>query len=1016
MSIPNSNTAQVVPNPSQNQVFHYNGLPTLYFNNGLQTPVQYVVEQQNQHINRQPQNQNIQSTNENHENDSSKPLAVKEESELSKDNERNDHSDVFDTKIVQVFKDHNCTNEANGLENISEVPVSNEQRTPQLFAETPSFDETNTPVVHTGSYGARLSTSYNINKGANANSNGAQNSRSERVFISIYPTIFPQSTRDPFNETNKGISKLVASTQDLISNEDLLTINHAQEKEIYIQNDEILKPRYNRFTVKAKIGNIFDLEQADKDSEQVLQTSSNEYKFSSPIVVQDNNNFRSQITNNLVSTIVPYLDEGYELKSVKNTFNDYINDNQLQNSNDSYINVTPRPISQKYLAAITVGLRLVNSNDTDVLNTVDDHEGSDSEVISETIKSPVRERTIVEVQESVPLAITHINDVVVHEWDEGNNKNQHFKITKSQYDQYNDALESSRKIQENMNKQLYLYGSMKNYHEPGNNSNNDKNHNDELKESNDNLEPSENMQTEVEVRPTGDSNERNEYIYQNGFGEKIIQPIIIEKEVPVTKYIDRFIEKKVPYPERVEVIKEVEKQVQVPVHIHSVVEKPVEVTKYVDRPQPYPVEVPHHIPVEVKIPYPVETKVYVDRPVHIPYPVEKFIEKNVLHPVAVPTPVAVPYEVQVPVEKQVLYPVPVEKRVPVPVEVEKRVPYPVPYETKVPVPYPVETRVHVPVEKIVEKPVTITKYVDRPVHIGVPVPHPVAVPVPQPYPVDRIVEKRVPYPVSVDRIVEKKVEVPVQVPVDRIVEKIVEKPVVVTRYVDKPYPVEKRVPYPVEKIVEKRIPYPVQVPVEVKVPYPVEKIVERPVHVPYNMNYPDRYNYPIHLQQRYIPEQHKQGAHLPHVSAATINSQQIQQQQSNNLIPLYVKFKENKDNKINNQQVQSTAWGNLYASTYQYNNHTPGNHKISFNKTPALKKYINYMTNNNPYQYYGPPPVETASDWNKQNYLVEFKLRRTDRTPKVTNLRIEYGGFKPPLVPSTEVDLDGVPVKRDEES
>ncbi|XP_020712571.1 uncharacterized protein LOC101452690 [Ceratitis capitata] len=108
------------------------------------------------------------------------------------------------------------------------------------------------------------------------------------------------------------------------------------------------------------------------------------------------------------------------------------------------------------------------------------------------------------------------------------------------------------------------------------------------------------------------------------------------------------------------------------------------------------------------------------------------------------------------------------------------------------------------VEKIVERPVHVPypvhvpQYIDRPypvqeiveTHIPVPYPVPEPVPVPvhvekyidRPYPVEKIVEKRVPYPVEkvVEKIVEK--EIPIQV------EKVVEK------FVDRPVPIPIRVP------------------------------------------------------------------------------------------------------------------------------------------------------------------------------------------------------------------------------
>ncbi|XP_026324533.1 uncharacterized protein LOC113233599 [Hyposmocoma kahamanoa] len=821
--------------------------------------------------------------------DSSKPLK-KEEIKEQHD---------FTKSVVQVFKNHNCTDDVKNDETI------------KLFAQVPSKQGRNI----NGNFGARSTQRPLTYRGAINFKVGPprENARSEKYYYTTDST--PKSTIRSTTEDAR-FSKLVQSTQDLISNEDLLKINHAAEKFVNPNENDFIKPRprfqlraeqsrhYNdgyfnqylepagtprsRITVKAKIGKIVDSEiehiENNKSKEQILQAGANEFKFASPIIVQDTpyDNYKEQIVNNLVSTMVPYIENGYEIVGVRDSAEENLTNNnqEKEGSSENFVNVTPRPLGQKYLAPITVALRLLNSNDTETFNAIDDHETSDSE-ISEAIDKPKQhEKTVVEVQESVPVSITHINDVEVHthylEEGRANNKGP-LDYAKSLYNKYMDVLDSSKTR----------------YYSDEKNADNSKDH-----------DTSENMQTEVEVRPNNLDNDRKEYImdyndYESN-NHKIIQPIIIEKEVPVTKFVDRFIEKQIPYAEHVQV--PVDRPVAVPVPFEKIVERPVEVTRYVDK--PYPVEVPRPYPVEVKVPYPVEQKVFIDRPVHVPYPIEKLVEKQIFHQVPVPTPVAVPYEVQVPVEQQVLYPVPIETPVPVPYQVEK------------------------------------------------------------PVPVEKIVTKQVP------------------------------------------------VPYPVEKIVEKKVPYPVQVPVEVKVPYPVEKIIENPYAI-YNYGYGHGYgqgqgsqNHPHYLKY----DQQRQASHVQN------QIQKAHEQRLQNQYAQYLKEKQN---------VQTTHWGHLYASSYQHINNVDPKPTTGFRKTPVLTNYINYVTNQNQNQnqeqssaYYGPPPVEKYNDsWEKnKNYIVEVKLRRTDRQPKNGNLRIEYGGFKPPLIPSTEVDLDGMPVKKDGDS
>lgn len=1029
-----------------------------------------------------------------------------EEARSSKPLERDAHTEqVFATPVVQVFKDHNCSDDEHNQE--AKDLTSDKQKSKELFAEIPSYN------VHNinGNFGVRATKRPLMYRGAvNFRVDTPRvNARNERFFYTTQVTPTEVAPTEEYNETNEGIRKLVASTQDLITNEDLLRINHAVEQHFKEQSQDLIKPlpRFSlrsqgardletlhtsptQITVRAKISNIVNTDnlensEENQNKEQILQTNSNEYRFASPIVVADNphKNYMDQIVNNIVSTMVPYLENGYEIVGVKKTEDESVNHNDY----DDQVDVTPRPLSQNYLAPITVALRLLNDNDT--FNFITDHETSDSEIVSDTVERPYKERTHVEVQASIPLEITHINDVEFHEYlDEGrSNKDSSFEMAKNIYNKYMDALRS-KKLNDSINKVLYNYAK-------NNNDNIDDGNKDDYNDSKEPLEQSENYQTEVEIRPESENNQRSELVYYNNYennndyngndNHKIIQPIVIEKEVPITKYVDRYIEKHVPYPETVTVQVPVDRPVPVGYPVEKIVEKPIAVTKYVDK--PYPVEVPRPYPVQVKVPYPVEHKVYVDRPVHVPYPVEKIVEKQFIQQVPVPTPVAVPVEVQVPVEHKVIYPFAVDrpvpvaievekqvetvKEVPVPYPVEKRVPYPVHYETKVPVPYPVEKMVPYPVEKIVEKPITVTKVVDRPIHIDRPVPVPIHVH--HPYPVDRIVEKKVPYPVHVNRIVEKKVPYPVE----KIVEKIVEKPVVVTKYIDKPYPVEKRVPYPVEKIVEK--PYAVRVPIEVKVPYPVETIVEKKIHIPVFLRY--HYSQPYHGEESRNNLQYQQ----PDQTQYLADQKEKQAQNPNQLShSQYTEILKELMQK-NAPKIQSTRWGNQYASSYQYintpelrqevkiqpsypykfenprgekngprQNYNYENHRHEVKNEPQQnynfennrhedknEPHRNYNHENHRHeeknepqqnynygnrgqephnynlnkqnQYYGPAPQHETDQWESAQNSVAYKHRRTDRVPKMSKLNIEYG-FKPPIIPSTEVDLDGLPVNKGE--
>ncbi|CAK1549371.1 unnamed protein product [Leptosia nina] len=930
---------QLVPDELQN-IVQYSPMPNIYFGEPKGEYYNYQVH----HVNTIPSaEQNNNFVNKNNLADSGETL----------------HDKTTETRpieVIQVFKNHSCSKKEE-----EQVEIDNNKDSLDI-SDFPNIE----PTVN-GNFGAKEPKLYKGTVNFRVES-PRSNARNERLFYSsVSGSTTPQTVM--FNE-EEGISRLVASTQDLISNEDLLKINHAEEVPVYNQNDDLIKPRakysvrsqqfhesskivpQSHVSFSTKYGNLVNTKTKHTENHRQHKKKPDEYSFKRPIIVADSEkeNYKQKAVNNLISTMVPYIQDGYELVGLKNSL-----DETEQHSDEDLVNITPRPVGQNFLTPITVALRLLDANDTDF----EDHEISESENIPEKAM-PDNERTIIEIQQSIPIEITHINDVEYHReyMEDGRSNNRPFNYGKALYNQYDSKLYGRHTHNDDVE-----------YNQGQRNVN-----------SRDN-EQSGNTYNEVHVHPNEDENSK--HVHETQDHKHIVQPIIIEKEVPVTKFVDRFIEKQVPYPEPVEIVKQVpvDRPVPVPVRYETIVEKPVEVTRYVDKPYP----------VEVRVPYPVEHKIYVDRPVHVPYAVEKIVEKNILHPVAVPTPVAVP----VPVEQKVLYPVPVEKPVPVPVPVdrpvdrivhkevpvpypvEKKVPYLVPHEVRVPVPYPVERRIPVPVEKIVEKPVT--KIVER--HIKVPHPVPYEVHVPKPYPVDRIVEKKVPYPVHIDRIIEKKVPVQVPYPVKTVVEKIVEKPVIVTKYVDKPYPVE--------RIVEKKVPYPVEVKSHYSnkpdIPYQFEKI-DPAIYYGYgNGGYQHGGNFINYIPRVSTLQQNQQLQNYMQHQAESQRIYQIQKATDEYLKGLYKQ----------NVPVHSSLWGTQYASSYSYLNATDKNYVPS-----------NYITNDQ--KYYGPPPTKAYNfTWEKHQ---DYDRRRTDRVPK--NLRIEYGGFKPPLIPSTEVDLDGNPIKK----
>lgn len=435
-------------------------------------------------------------------------------------------------------------------------------------------------------------------------------------------------------------------------------------------------------------------------------------------------------------------------------------------------------------------------------------------------------------------------------------------------------------------------------------------------------------------------------------------------------------------------------------NVETVVEKHVPVEKVVEKEVPVPYLVEKHVP------YPVEVQRIIDRP----YAVEKYIDR--------PVPVAVP--VAVPVEKRVPYPV--EKRVPYPVQVEKIVdrPYPVekivdrPVHVHVPVPYAVEKRVPYPVEtvveKIVEKPVEVTRYVDKPYPVEKIVEKPIHVPYP--------VEKRVPYPVPVEKIVEKHVHVPY--PVEKVVDRPVHVPYPVEKIVEKP------VPYPVEKVVEKpvKVPYPVKeiVPQAVAVPYPVEvtKFIDRPVYIPFSQHNHQAWSHnplvsQLAAQAKNPWDFHKAYGHNSHHITSFNN------RFNKNPFATYSALHDTKNlANLNSYRYafkqQSLPTFNLHDQKYalgfqQSYGHIPGQFVSSYLGGHKGKARYNFKSSD----YIGPvPPVSFGNSFTS---LAGYKYRRNaspDKTRFPKSVNIEFGGFKPPLIPSIEIDADGVPKEKTE--
>ncbi|XP_033154908.1 uncharacterized protein LOC117137531 [Drosophila mauritiana] len=311
-------------------------------------------------------------------------------------------------------------------------------------------------------------------------------------------------------------------------------------------------------------------------------------------------------------------------------------------------------------------------------------------------------------------------------------------------------------------------------------------------------------------------------------------------------------------------------------------------------------------------------------------------------------------------------------------------------------------------------------HVKQVVEKHIPIPYAVPQPVPVPVHVEHYVDR--PYPV------ETIVEHPVPYPVERVVEKIVEKhvPVEVERIVEKPVHVEKIV----EKFVDRPMAIPIHVPVAIHMPMP-------PGHS--SLSFP-HFSHPNSLTPwshsvAHIPPKVLQNYYtrmlkklLPQLTAKTPIPQSpkaVKLSKPVAAIKQPVKPVRGEAPKVATFSLadmkfdlrpppppQGSPW--LQGSRYIYNT-LPADLATAAASAPTkmVKSYIGVV----------PAPASANSDAGDSPLTSEFdEFQRwrnghsLKRSPDFgRNLQLEYG-FKPPLVPSMEIDDKGNPLKQAEQS
>ncbi|KAM7342479.1 uncharacterized protein ACRADG_009905 isoform 1-T2 [Cochliomyia hominivorax] len=292
-------------------------------------------------------------------------------------------------------------------------------------------------------------------------------------------------------------------------------------------------------------------------------------------------------------------------------------------------------------------------------------------------------------------------------------------------------------------------------------------------------------------------------------------------------------------------------------------------------------------------------------------------------------------------------------------------------------------------------------------------------------------------PLVLQEIVEKHIPVPYAIP------EPVGIPVHIQHFIDRPFPVEtiveKPVPYPLEKVVEnvveKHVPVEVEKIVEKPVEVVVKKFIDRPVAIPIKI--PVALHFPAPIHGPLSPYGHSGGHYPPVFDHASTWPQSVNGASFARIPPNILKSYYNKMLKKLVPQMQQAYKNAQQAKSASKNTPKPNvkpTYKISdmlydLKPPPMRAKGISSWDVGARYQYdYNTLPLDLAASSSiavgknlerpGQGYkkdFDEFQRWRNGHSLKRSpdfgrNLHVEYG-FKPPLVPSVEIDDKGVPLK-----
>lgn len=298
-------------------------------------------------------------------------------------------------------------------------------------------------------------------------------------------------------------------------------------------------------------------------------------------------------------------------------------------------------------------------------------------------------------------------------------------------------------------------------------------------------------------------------------------------------------------------------------------------------------------------------------------------------------------------------------------------------------------------EHVVEKHVPVAYVVPQPIPVPVHVEHYVD----RPYPVETFVEQPIPYPV--ETVVEKIVEKQVPVEVERIVEKPVEIEKIVEKYIDRPMAI------------------PIHIPVAIRVPMPPNhspgfSFASKPnVFSPWQhssiANLPPKVlqNYYIRMLKKMFPIKSALKTDVKKsikAGAAPAKGSQPPVKPLPGEAPKVATFSlaDMPFDLRPPPPPRGSPW--LQGARYIYNTLPADLSTEAASSIQMVKSYI------------GPVPTTSTSNEKNGNEFDEFQRWRIGHSLKRSpdaSLHMEYG-FKPPLVPSIEIDDKGVPLNKDD--